>query len=212
MGSSSGLAWRVVCHVVCRVLQISRAPTTYLYINNDTEPFVAWAVAVAADPSPALVHSIRCAMDATWCHALQHGALRCESLTCGRAGAPCTGYRWLRCAAHSAARALRASRARSRVASATSRRPRGVLFPERSYGEIENNVDASVLDMFDTEAQARPCTVARRHAVPCHAKPADAAEARAPRRDDRRRERRRRRQQLQGARQRERVLPCAPSA
>jgi hypothetical protein len=31
---------------------------TYMYIDNDTSPFVAWAEAVAADSSPALVHSI----------------------------------------------------------------------------------------------------------------------------------------------------------
>ena len=33
-------------------------PMTYFYINNDTSPFVAWAEAVAAEVSPALVHSI----------------------------------------------------------------------------------------------------------------------------------------------------------
>ena len=70
---------RATRYVAVFGLQISRAPTTYLYVNNDTEPFVAWAVAVAADPSPALVQSIRCATDG-WmrrrCHALQHGALR----------------------------------------------------------------------------------------------------------------------------------------
>ena len=50
---------------------------------------------------------------------------------------------------------LHAPRRIGRIASAASHRPRGVVFSERSYGEIENNVDASVLDMFDTEAQAR---------------------------------------------------------
>lgn len=34
------------------------SPMTYWYINNDTSPFVAWAEAVAAEQSPALVHSI----------------------------------------------------------------------------------------------------------------------------------------------------------
>lgn len=34
------------------------SPMTYWYIANDTSPFVAWAEAVAADPSPPLVHSI----------------------------------------------------------------------------------------------------------------------------------------------------------
>ena len=34
------------------------SPMTFWYINNDTSPFVAWAEAVAAEKTPALVHSI----------------------------------------------------------------------------------------------------------------------------------------------------------
>ena len=63
--------------------------------------------------------------------------------------------RHLHCARGVRDRALHRPCCMPPVASAASHRPRGVVFSERSYGEIENNVDASVLDMFDTEAQAR---------------------------------------------------------